>query len=236
VTTPRGGTAGPADNADLSPDDPEGWRPMRAATFPRRAPEIRDPIIEPLWSGLRVLVRVGPAEPRLRLTDLQGRDVTESAEPLAPAILAAIDAQDAIVDAVLTHDAARGGEGASIITQPKITMRSFLTHRGGDLEVAPRPADPGAPLALVAVDLLRVDGQPLIDLPLLERKRLLESVVRESGLVRVSVHVRPPVDPWVATWHGAGLKGAMLKAANSRYLPGSSSAEWRAVTRVAASR
>jgi ATP-dependent DNA ligase len=72
--------------------------------------------------------------------------------------------------------------------------------------------------------------------PLLERKRLLESVLTQSDVIRVSVHARPPLDPWVATWKSAGLRGAILKAANSRYLPGSFSDQWREVTRVAARR
>ena len=53
---------------------------------------------------------------------------------------------------------------------------------------------------------------------------------------RPPVHARPPVDAWVATWQGAGLRGAMLKGANSRYLVGGRTLEWRTVTRVAARR
>lgn len=236
MTADRTAGRGPAAALPADGADRDGWLPMRAATFPRRAPEIRDPIVEPLWSGTRVLVHLRPSEPRLRIVDERGRDAGDAAAPLAAAILQAVDARDAVVDAVLTQEATRGGEGASILTQPRVTMRSFITHRGGDLEMAPRPPGPETPLALVAVDLLWLDGAPLLDVPLLERKRVLESVILASEVVRVSVHVRPPVDPWIATWHGAGLRGAMLKAANSRYVPGSSSAEWRAVTRVAASR
>ena len=45
--------------------------------------------------------------------------------------------------------------------------------------------------AFVATDLLWIDGQPIDDVPLLERKRLLEAVLDESYLVRVSAFVRP---------------------------------------------
>ena len=84
----------------------------------------------------------------------------------------------------------------------------------------------------IAVDLLRVDGTSLLDVPLLERKRLLESVVAPGPLVRTSTHVRPPIDSWIATWKSLGLRGGILKAANSRYVPGDRHIEWRLVERL----
>ena len=58
------------------PDDPLEWAPMRAYTG-RRSFEIKDPIVEPLWSGTRALahVTVDPeAEPpaRVRLIEQLG--------------------------------------------------------------------------------------------------------------------------------------------------------------------
>ena len=90
--------------------------------------------------------------------------------------------------------------------------------------------------SLMAVDLLRVDGASLLDVPLLERKRLLESVIAAGPLLRLSSHVRPPVDPWVATWKSMGLAGGILKAANSRYHPSEDTIEWRVVKRLSGRR
>ncbi|MEA2026893.1 MAG: hypothetical protein U9O18_09390, partial [Chloroflexota bacterium] len=84
----------------------------------------------------------------------------------------------------------------------------------------------------IAVDLLRVDGASLLDVPLLERKRLLESIIDQGDLVRVSAHVRPPIDTWVGTWKAMGLRGGILKAANSRYHPSDDTIEWRIVERL----
>ena len=56
----------------------------------------------------------------------------------------------------------------------------------------PRPAaaaEPG-PIAFVAVDLLALDDEPLLEIPLLERKRLLESVLPE-GRARPPHTLRP---------------------------------------------
>ena len=73
----------------------------------------------------------------------------------------------------------------------------------------------------------------MLDVPLLERKRLLESLIAPGPLVRTSPMVRPPVDSWIATWKSVGLRGGILKAANSRYRPGAETVEWREVERLA---
>ena len=81
-------------------------------------------------------------------------------------------------------------------------------------------------VAFVAVDLLWLDDQSLCDVPLLERKRILESVLSESDLVRVGIHVKPPVDPWLVSWRSFGFRRLAYKSANSRYVPGQKNQEW----------
>ena len=81
-------------------------------------------------------------------------------------------------------------------------------------------------VALVVTDLLWLDDEPLLDVPLLERKRILESVVGESKLVRRGTFVRPPVDPWLGSWRAFGFSRMSYKAANSRYLPGQRNPDW----------
>src|SRR5258706_15784119 len=79
---------------------------------------------------------------------------------------------------------------------------------------------PDAPTAMVAVDLLWLDGQPLVDVPLLERKRLLDAVLVDHELVRRTVLVRPPVQAWYAQWRGPRLPRNRGKAATHPYHPG----------------
>ena len=74
-----------------------------------------------------------------------------------------------------------------------------------------RIAAPVGPPAFVAVDLLLVDDEPILDVPLLERKRILEGVLDEAELVRRTVFVRPPVDPWLGTWRSLGFGRAGLQ-------------------------
>jgi bifunctional non-homologous end joining protein LigD len=215
--------------------DPADWRPMVPAVT-RRPAEIRDPVLEPLWSGIRVLAHVGPDPSRTRLIDAAGVDLAAVLVEIAELVTEAVDAEHAVLDGVITDQATRGGIGAAAITRPTSSITDVFLRQDPGVEIRRPPDADTHPDAFVAVDLLALDGSSLLDIPLLERKRLLESVVRESERVRTSVHTRPPIDPWVSTWQAAGLRGAMVKGADSRYVPGGRTVEWRTVTRVAARR
>jgi bifunctional non-homologous end joining protein LigD len=223
------------------PNDPLEWRPQEPLVT-RTPVTIRDPIVEPLWSGTRVLAHVDTRAvsrlPGVRLIASAGIDIGPDEPDLVAAIGGALLADDAVLDGVITDQATRDAAGTAVVTEARISMMGTLMSRDVGLEVRRPVSAEGAttPLAFVAVDLLRLDGQPLLDVPLLERKRLLESVLEQGPLVRVSVMCRPPVNGWVASWQGAGLRGGMLKAANGRYIPGDRTPEWRTITKVGARR
>jgi len=77
--------------------------------------------------------------------------------------------------------------------------------------------------------LLWLDGKPLLDVPLLERRRLLDSVIAETDLVRRGTFVRPPIDRWVGSWRSMGFPGISFKAANGRYAPGAAALDWASI-------
>ena len=70
----------------------------------------------------------------------------------------------------------------------------------------------------MAIDLLWLDGESLLDVPLLERKRLLESVLDESELVRRGAFVRPPIETWIGSWRALGFVRHLLQG-RQRPLP-----------------
>lgn len=80
--------------------------------------------------------------------------------------------------------------------------------------------------AFVAVDLLELDGEPLLDVPLQERRRLLESLVDERVQVRVSPAVRQPIGGWLLGWRAAGFTHYVAKHQNARYVPGQRTDDW----------
>ena len=222
------------------PDDPLDWRPQEPLVT-RVAVTIRDPIVEPLWSGTRVLVHVdtgGDGDgPTVRVIERSGLELTVEEPGLTAAIGASVQARDVVLDGILTSQATRGGAGMAIIPEAHLSVMATMFSRDPGIEIRRASTGDVPPEeAFVAVDLLRVDGQSLLDVPLLERKRLLESVIEQGPLVRVSVFCRPPVDAWVASWQSAGLRGAMMKSANGRYIPGDRTPEWRTLTRVASRR
>lgn len=80
--------------------------------------------------------------------------------------------------------------------------------------------------AFVAVDLLELDGETLLDVPLQERRRLLGSLVDERVQVRVSPAVKQPIGGWLLGWRAAGFTHYLAKHQNARYAPGQRTDDW----------
>ena len=216
------------------------WRPQGFGR--RNSHHIVDPLIEPLWEGIRVLVHVDGG--RVELIDLEG----EALEPSEPAVgelsrelETAVRADRLVLDGYVTGMATRSTVGAVVgdIEAPTLVEMSaqmLLGRRARrpDLGPSEEPDVSGdEPLAFVAVEALAIDDDDLLDLPLLERRRLLDSVLVEGELVRIGVYVRPPVDAWLGSWRSLGFRSLAYKAANSRYRPGQPNEDW-AVARIPA--
>jgi len=212
------------------------WRPM---AFGDRPPaRIENPLYEPLWPGRRVLVDVGPPGVTIRDADLGERP---GVAELRAAIAAANLAVEVVLDGYLvpaplepTPGEPPGGGSTAGITA-RAMLRQFLigglgqsSAREAVRRISARevPLPPGAPIGFVAVDLLWLDGEPLLEVPLGERKRLLEAVVADGELVRRTVPVRPPVERSYAGWHALGFREIAVKAANSHYTPGGRCDDW----------
>jgi hypothetical protein len=228
------------------PVDPAAWRPQ---DFGRSNPKkIVDPIIEPLWPGIRVLVRIvprstsgNPSGPRIEILDEEGRAIDDvvGVADIEIALGAAVRSGDVVIDGYLSGLATRPTEGIALQgprtpTVGDVATQAFLgsAGQGKRRELARQQATAAAaagPLAFVAIDLLFLDGEPLLEIPLLERKRLLEGVLEEGQLVRRTAFVRPPIDPWLGTWRSMGFGSMAYKAANSRYLPGARNPAWASV-------
>jgi len=224
--------------------DPRTWRPQ--AFGPRRAKDLADPIVEPAWDGVRVLAHVSTAG--VHLVDADGLDLASDHPEIAAELLAAILADAAVLDGYLTDQALRSGVGVALGMSESPGMGEHATqfflgkqaadYVGGRGRVPGRPtartvgqaeevaAAAPVPIAFVTVDILALDGESLLDVPLLERKRLLESVLPEGGRVRRTPFVREPAGSFIMTWRAFGFGGLAHKEANSRYRPGTASKEW----------
>jgi ATP-dependent DNA ligase len=229
----------PGKVAPAIPADPHDWRPQRIKRG-RFVPQIVDPLVEPLWSGTRVIVHYRDSNEYdqwgdIEVFDQYGDDATNDAPMALDFLRRSVLASEAVIDGIISTQATGGGEGLAVVLsgRTKPLQRMFIGGPASDVTFEP-PKDyrhEGQP-AFVALDLLSLDNQPLFDIPLLERKRLLEGTIQESELVRVSPVVRPPLRQWFATWRSAGFKGLMIKSSNSRYEPGGETSQWATVERM----
>jgi hypothetical protein len=218
-------------------------RDLRPQAFGRRGfRHIDDPLIEPLWIGRRVLAHV--ANGLAEIVDEEGERV--DAGGTINAVGQAVAAASAVIDGYLTVQALQQtegvftGESVEPATPGQMARQMLLGDtRSRRKELADAAESAESPLdmpesaeidpAFVAIDLLVLDDQSLLDVPLLERKRLLDSVFRQGRLTRIGIHVRSPIGPWLATWRAAGFRSIAWKHPNSRYRPGEANDDWAVV-------
>ena len=108
-------------------------------------------------------------------------------------------------------------------------LRFFeLQHRLGRKDV-PTPLLAEVPVVLVCFDLLLLDGRPLLDLPLRERRRLLEDLALRPPFLLARYDTATSaagLDRLFAETRARGNEGLMLKSPDSSYTPGRRGLAW----------
>ena len=204
--------------------------------------DVPDPIVEPDWGGLRCVAAI--ADDRASIYRY-GDELDVPAELLGSLGFAFLGI-DAVIEGHLTTAAFDEGIGAfpptEHVDRPIFSMPSIFKRQKADPFVYSRAhqarreaeapdvldaLEAGEEHAFVAVDILWLDGEPLHDIPLLERKRLLDTTLRPSKLVRVTPFVRPASAPrTLVTWATLGFTDLSWRAANARYLAGRENPGW----------
>ncbi len=181
--------------ADLLPQRPR---------YVREKAEPAGHILEPEWTGRRVLVRVGQDGPRF--TGYTGP--MDGPRELYDAIVAEARCASAIIDGVLVADW-RDEPELDIDEQGNaVERRSAGRH------------------IFAAFDLLEIDGQSLLEVPLLERRRHLEGTIVPSLNVRLTPYVTRGLRSWRDTLIAQGFRRVVLKDWNSAYTPGQTTDDW----------
>ena len=207
---------------------------LRPQDFGRGNPSnVSNPLVEPLWAGLRVLAAIDAGG--VAIVDEDG-DPIEGFEAIVEALSGSSTGSELVIDGIITKQATR--TSVSVVAwsdETPFSMASMVglrRNRATDSiklkedAYADATFDPADSIALVVTDLLWLDETSLLDVPLMERRRLLEGVLVESDTVRIGAFVRPPIQHWVNSWRAQGFQGLTFKAANSRYLPGRPNPEW----------
>ncbi|MEM7825416.1 MAG: non-homologous end-joining DNA ligase [Candidatus Aenigmatarchaeota archaeon] len=82
------------------------------------------------------------------------------------------------------------------------------------------------PATYVVFDILHLDGVDVIDKPLVERKKILEKVVKESDRVLLSAYVIGKGKKFFQEVRKKGLEGIIAKRLDSKYEVGKRSKNW----------
>jgi ATP dependent DNA ligase-like protein len=220
--------SGPATSGDIR----QILETLRPQAYGNGAPDkIRDPLVEPLWTGVRALAAIDGDG--ASLVDADGDEVLGMAA-IKETLGSSVRAGGVVLDGFLTKQTEHAA--APILWPDEMPTMGRLVglrrNRAVDTvalkedAVAAQTFDSEDEVSFVATDLLWLDGTSLLDVPLLERRRLLESVLVESDVIRVGAFVRPPIESWVGSWRTMGFNGLTYKAANSRYTPGEPNPDW----------
>jgi bifunctional non-homologous end joining protein LigD len=177
------------------------YRPM-LATLTDVLPRGGDWSFEIKWDGYRALgyVRNGEA----KLVSRNGNDLTARFPTVARALVQAARSPDCVVDGEVCALDEAGRPSFSAMQQGK----------------------PGTPIVYELFDLLELDGEPVVDRPLAERRGLLERLIDVRDK---TVQLSGVFDDGEALFTAAQeqqLEGVMAKRIASRYAEGRRTRDW----------
>jgi bifunctional non-homologous end joining protein LigD len=177
------------------------YAPM-LATLAEEVPRGVGWTFEVKWDGYRAIARLAGGD--VTLTSRKGNDLTTRFSGVARELPKAVKTPDCVLDGEVCALDESGRSSFSAMQQGK----------------------PGTPIVYYAFDVLEIDGEPVADLPLVERRKRLDGLLdRRSRTVRLS----ETFDDGKALLEAAKqqhLEGIMAKRLDSRYLPGKRTRDW----------
>jgi DNA ligase D-like protein (predicted ligase)/DNA ligase D-like protein (predicted 3'-phosphoesterase) len=174
-----------------------------------------DWIFEVKWDGIRAIAYAGKT---LQLLSRNGRDMAGQFPELGEILELA---PGCVLDGEIV-----------ILRDGKNDMQALL---GRFQEADPRQIEADSlrlPVTYVAFDILEKDGNPLVRLPIEERRKILEESVKEGKYLVRSVAVRGDGEHYHAEAVKRGLEGVMAKRLGSPYEPGVRSDSWLKVKAI----
>lgn len=205
------------ENRRPEPEPPPAIEPMMATL-------VRDPfdddgwIFEPKWDGVRTLAVCGFEA--TQLISRRGNDVTATYPEFA-SLHNRVVGIDAIVDGEIV--AMEAGRPSFERLQSRINLQNTR-----DIERATKQI----PVTFIAFDILYLDGRSLVDLPIEERKEILEEVIVVNDRVQVSPYVGGDGTTLFEAAKARNLEGIVAKKLGSLYRPGRRAREWLKVKTV----
>ncbi|MGH9657606.1 MAG: DNA ligase D [Bryobacteraceae bacterium] len=183
--------------------------PMPAAVTPMTAeltktlPRGADWLFEIKWDGIRAICFVENG--RLRITSRNGNPC-ERQYPELSVLPRYLDAATAVLDGEIAVVDDNGRPSFALI-QPRI-----MVSDANAIAALAR----SRPAALFLFDVVYLDGHDLSAVPLVERKRLLEAILKPNPVARYSQHFEDGESLYAAASE-QGLEGVVAKRASSPY-------------------
>jgi bifunctional non-homologous end joining protein LigD len=168
----------------------------------KNMPRSEDWSFEIKWDGFRIVSRLAGGEAELRTR--KDQDYSGRFANVAKELAKAMKTPDCVVD----------GEVCALDEEGRPSFSAMQQGR------------PGTPIVYYVFDLLEVEGEPIIDLPLSERRERLEKLLDKRNR---TVKLSEAFDDGPALMRAAReqkLEGIMGKRLDSRYLPGKRSRDW----------
>lgn len=152
------------------------------------------------WDGFRTMAKTGPGG-RLYSRNLNSFD------SLFPPILEKVRKLPftALLDGEVVALADDGRPNFQMLQNPEENLSSLVFY---------------------VFDILHLDGESLLELPLRERKKILKKLVPKSGSVRYSEHIEERGKDFFRLVRDRGLEGIIAKDSGSAYLPGRRTKSW----------
>jgi bifunctional non-homologous end joining protein LigD len=195
------------------PAPPPTYEPMMAV-LTAEAFDDDEWLFEVKWDGHRCLANLGTAT---RLTSRTRRDMTAQFPELID-MHRQLAARNAVVDGEIVALDRNG--------RPSFERMQDRFHRTPE-ELARNKGR--VPVQFLAFDLLWLDGRPLLDLPLVERRARLNEVLVETRDIRLSQVVEGAGKRFFEQVRELELEGIVAKRAASPYRPGTRSPDWRKI-------
>ncbi|NNN29487.1 ATP-dependent DNA ligase [Streptomyces sp. S3(2020)] len=179
-------------------------KPMLAKSVARIPPDMQ---YEAKWDGFRAIVFRDGAE--VELGSRTGKSLTRYFPELAAAL------QERVPERCVL-------DGEIVIARDGRLDFDALTERIHPAASRVRTLAERTPASFVAFDLLALRDEPLLDVPLSDRRKLLTTALSSTT---APVHVAPATTDievarrWFEQYEGAGLDGVIAKPLTLRYLP-----------------
>ena len=118
-----------------------------------------------------------------------------------------------------------------ILNKGKVNFQALLERSTASSSDISRQAAT-APAAYIVFDIIEKDAKPILDLPLLERKKILKETLKETSHVLLADYVEEKGEAYFEAVMQKELEGVMAKKKNSKYEPGARTGSWLKIKKL----